>query len=108
MPTVTITSVVSSRCNMNAVAYQTDPQITEDVLKEANSHIDKGSKLSLRLEGATVIISGQVIPPSETLRKNTEEFLSSAYEAVEREKQCEEASHKLVVEQYAKAAVFQW
>jgi hypothetical protein len=104
MPTVTITAVVSSKCSMDAVAYQTYPQITEDVLKEASSHIDKGSSLSIKLDGASVIVSGRIYPPSETLRESTEKLLSEAYDAVERDKQCKEASRKSLVEQYAKAA----
>ncbi|NJS15294.1 MAG: hypothetical protein HC788_12670 [Sphingopyxis sp.] len=60
--------------------------------------------MKLALDGTTVVVTGRVFPPSESLRESTEEILSKAYDAVEREKQRKDAAHNSLVEQYAKAA----
>lgn len=104
MPYVKITAIVSSKYSPKSIGYQTEPEITEEVLKEAKKHIDSGSSVRLSLDGATIIVSGTVYPPSKELAANTSKILSEAHDAVEAKKKNEEEAHKALVNQYAEAA----
>ena len=102
MPYVKITAIVASKCSTKSIGYQTEPEITEEVLKEAKKHIS--SSLRLSLDGATVTVSGSVFPPTKTLAAETSRILSEAHDKVEQRHKLEESEHKTLVDQYAKAA----
>ena len=104
MPSVKITAVVSSKCSKDSIGYQTDPIVTDEVMKEAQSIIKGHDSLSLSLDGPTVTVSGRVFPPSKTLAADTSNILSEAHDAVEERNQRAEANHKSLVDQYAQAA----
>lgn len=103
MNTVTITAIVSSKCTQKAIGYATDPKMTEEIIKEANSMIEH-TKLRLSLSDGFVIVEGSVWPPSNTIASSTAEILSEAHKEVIKRKDLAEANHKSLVDQYAQAA----
>jgi hypothetical protein len=104
MPYIKITAVVSSKCSKDSIGYQTEPVVTEEVMKEAQGMIKGHDSLSLSLDGPTVTVSGRVFPPSKTLATETSKILSEAHDSVEERNQRAEAAHKSLVDQYAQAA----
>lgn len=103
MNTVTITEVDPSKCTTKQVGFITEPVLTEEVIQEARKKIHKEVELGVSLDGATVIVSGTVYPPSKHLITSTQQLLSEAYYAVEESHAREAAAHKNLVETYAKA-----
>lgn len=103
MNTVTIIAVDPSKCTNKKVGFITDPVITDEVMKKAQGSVSSHSGLRLSLDGATVVVSGSVFPPSSSLAVSTAEILSDAHNAVIQAHELEAANHKNLVDQYAKA-----
>ena len=103
MNTVTITAVDPSKCTNKQVGFITEPVLTEEVMKKAQGSVSSHSTLRLSLDGATVIVTGSVWPPSGTLVDSTTKILSDAYDDVVKAHELEAANHKSLVDQYAKA-----
>lgn len=104
MTTLKLTGIIPAHCSPKSVGLRTEPEITPEILAEARKGIGKESTLHIDLLEGVLVVSGTVWPPRDSMFKNTEELLAHAYETVKQAKDSEEASHKSLVDQYAKAA----
>jgi hypothetical protein len=104
MNTLKLTGIVPAHCSAKAVGIKTEPEVTPEVLAEARKGIGQGSSLHIDLLEGVLVVSGSVWPPRDSMFKNTEELLASAYETVQQAKDREEANHKSLVDQYAQAS----
>ena len=104
MTTLKLTGIVPAHCSAKAVGIKTDPEITPEVLAEARKGIGQGSTLHIDLLEGVLVVSGSVWPPRDSMFKNTETLLADAYKFIQEAKENEEANHKSLVDQYAKAA----
>ncbi|HEX7261123.1 MAG TPA: hypothetical protein VF258_04855 [Luteolibacter sp.] len=102
MSYIKITAVVASKCSEKSIGFQTEPIVTEEVMKEAQG-MTSHPTLKLSLDGTVVIVSGDVFPPGRKLASILSEILTSANDAVMRRHDVEAANHKHIVDQYAKA-----
>ncbi len=104
MHSVRIIAIVANHCSPTSVGLKTEPAMTDEVIRMVKkSHPSKKLQLAL-VDDDVVVVSGTVHPPKAELFEKIAKRLSEAYDQVQTCHQDAATAHRLIVDQYAKAA----